>query len=306
MAVFRHPLTELSAFLLRLEQSPLALQQEVMARLGVHVGEERLHKMQQVLSLRTQAIVPLIENVYQPQNASAVLRTAEGLGLQSIYIVEKEHRYQVSPQIVMGADKWLDFYYAPHAANGGNAANGTPNGNADAASAIAHAVSDGATSIYGGSTSHHPTLALYHQLRRKGYRIAATCWTDDAIPLHELDLSSPIALVFGTELTGLTQEAIEKADLRTYIPMYGFTQSFNISVAAAIALRDLRLRMSTEHPDIMPLKTATQNRILVQWMASSLRLGEDLLKPYFDHPDLMPLPADLMPLHQDTAPPLNP
>lgn len=289
MAVFRHPLTELSAFLLRLEQSPLALQQEVMARLGVHVGEERWHKMQQVLSLRTQAIVPLIENVYQPQNASAVLRTAEGLGLQSVYIVEKEHRYQVSPQIVMGADKWLDFYYAPHAANGGNAANGTPNGNADAASATDHAVSDGATSIYGGNATHHPTLALYNQLRRKGYRIAATCWTDDAIPLHELDLSSPIALAFGTELTGLTQEAIEQADLRTYIPMYGFTQSFNISVAAAIALRDLRLRMSREHPHIMPLKTATQNRILVQWMASSLRLGEDLLKPYFNHPDLMPL-----------------
>ncbi len=272
MAVFRHPLSPLSAFLLQIEQAPIALQQELMALLGASIGDERLKKMQQVLSLRTQAIAPVIENVYQPQNASAVLRTAEGLGLQSVYIVEKEHRYQVSPQIVMGADKWLDFYYAPRAA-------GAANSN--------HAGANGAASV----TSHttHPTLALYDQLRRRGYRIAATCWTNDAIPLHELDLSSPIALVFGTELTGLTQEAIEGADLRTYIPMYGFTQSFNISVAAALAMRELRLRMSAEHPEVISLKTATQNRILIQWMASSLRLGEDLLKPYFHHPDLPPL-----------------
>lgn len=253
MAVFRQDhLTPLAAFLLRLEQAPDALQEEVMARLRPHITDERFQKMTQVLSRRTQALTLLIENVYQPQNASAVLRTAEALGLQSVYIVEKDHRYEVSPQVVMGADKWLDLHYAPSdAACGGN-----------------------------------NTLAHYALLRSRGYRIAATCWTEDAVPIQNLDLSTPIALAFGTELTGLSREAIETADVRTYIPMYGFTQSFNISVAAALCMHYLRPEMEKRHPDLLPLKPQVHRRVLIQWMAATLRLGEDLLKPYFQHPDL--------------------
>ncbi len=253
MAVFREDhLTPLADFLLRLEQAPDALQEEVMARLRPHITDERFQKMEQVLAQRTQALTLLIENVYQPQNASAVLRTAEALGLQSVHIVEKDHRYEVSPQVVMGADKWLDLHYAP--------AEDTCIGN--------------------------NTLAQYARLRRRGYRIAATCWTEDAVPIQELDLSKPVAMAFGTELTGLSREAIEAADVRTYIPMYGFTQSFNISVAAALCMHYLRAEMTKRYPERMPLKPKVYRRILVQWMAGALRLGEDLLKPYFQHPDL--------------------
>ena len=200
--IFRDPPAPLANFLLQLEQAPDALQEAVVAQLKPLIKEDRLQKMEQVLSQRTQALTVLIENVYQPQNASAVLRTAEAIGLQSVYIVEKDHRYDVSPQVVMGADKWLDLHYAPGEA------------------------------VCGGDN----TLAHYALLRRRGYRIAATCWTEDAVPIQELDLSTPLALAFGTELTGLSQTAIEAADIRTYIPMYGFTQSFNISVAAALCL----------------------------------------------------------------------
>ncbi|MDE7149600.1 MAG: RNA methyltransferase [Bacteroidales bacterium] len=256
MAVFRDHPSPLAAFLLRLEHAPETLQEEIIACLKPHITDDRLRKMEQVLSQRTQALTLLIENVYQPQNASAVLRTAEALGLQSVYIVEKDHRYEVSPQVVMGADKWLDLHYASSEATcGGN-----------------------------------NTLAHYALLRRRGYRIAATCWTEDAVPIQELDLSTPIALAFGTELTGLSREAIEAADVRTYIPMYGFTQSFNISVAAALCMHYLRPAMAERHPELIPLQPQVYRRILVQWMAASLRLGEDLLKPYFQHPDLPPIP----------------
>ena len=250
--IFRDPPAPLANFLLQLEQAPDALQEAVVAQLKPLIKENRLQKMEQVLSQRTQALTVLIENVYQPQNASAVLRTAEAIGLQSVYIVEKDHRYDVSPQVVMGADKWLDLHYAPGEA------------------------------VCGGDN----TLAHYALLRRRGYRIAATCWTEDAVPIQELDLSTPLALAFGTELTGLSQTAIEAADIRTYIPMYGFTQSFNISVAAALCLHYLRPEMERRHPQLMPLTPQTYRRVLVQWMAASLRLGEDLLKPYFQHPDL--------------------
>ena len=108
--IFRDPPAPLANFLLQLEQAPDALQEAVVAQLKPLIKEDRLQKMEQVLSQRTQALTVLIENVYQPQNASAVLRTAEAIGLQSVYIVEKDHRYDVSPQVVMGADKWLDLH----------------------------------------------------------------------------------------------------------------------------------------------------------------------------------------------------
>lgn len=252
--IFRDQPSPLAHFLLRLEQAPDALQEAVVAQLKPLMQEDRLQKMEQVLSRRTQALTVLIENVYQPQNASAVLRTAEAIGLQSVYIVEKDHRYDVSPQVVMGADKWLDLHYAP-----------------------------------GEDRCDDNTLAHYALLRRRGYRIAATCWTEDAVPIQELDLSTPLALAFGTELTGLSRTSIEAADVRTYIPMYGFTQSFNISVAAALCMHYLRPEMERRHPQLLPLKPRVYRRVLVQWMAASLRLGEDLLKPYFQHPDLPPL-----------------
>lgn len=265
MAVFRDRLSPLAAFLLRLEQAPETLQTEIIARLKPHIADGRLQKMEQVLAHRTQALTLLIENVYQPQNASAVLRTAEAMGIQSVYIVEKEHRYDVSPQVVMGADKWLDLYYAPNPV-----------------------LETAPSTACAGTTapSSDNTLAHYALLRERGYRIAATCWTEDAIPIQELDLSTPVALAFGTELTGLSRAAIKAADVRTYIPMYGFTQSFNISVAAALCLHYLRPEMERRHPELLPLRSATRRRILIQWMAACLRLGEDLLKPYFQHPDL--------------------
>ncbi|MDE5559099.1 MAG: hypothetical protein K2I84_00400, partial [Bacteroidales bacterium] len=137
--IFRDHPSPLANFLLRLEQAPDALQEAVVAQLKPLIKEDRLQKMEQVLSRRTQALTVLIENVYQPQNASAVLRTAEAIGLQSVYIVEKDHRYDVSPQVVMGADKWLDLHYAP-----------------------------------GEDTCADNTLAHYALLRQRGYRIAAT------------------------------------------------------------------------------------------------------------------------------------
>lgn|GEM_PF-670490 len=81
------------------------------------------------------------------------------------------------------------------------------------------------------------TDCLVH-LKSKGYRIAVTC-AENSVPIHELDVSKPLALLFGAELEGVSEEALELADVRCHIPMRGFTQSFNVSVAAAIALYEI-------------------------------------------------------------------
>ncbi len=84
---------------------------------------------------------------------------------------------------------------------------------------------------------------VYRNLHAKGYRIVATLPHENDTMIGDLDISQPTALVFGTELTGLTQEAIDGADAYVKIPMYGFTESFNISVCAALSLFSLTERM---------------------------------------------------------------
>lgn len=90
----------------------------------------------------------------------------------------------------------------------------------------------------------HPNiLQTYDELHQKGYKIIATLPHENDTMIGDLDISQPTALVFGTELTGLTQEAIDHADGYVKIPMYGFTESFNISVCAALSLFSLTERM---------------------------------------------------------------
>ena len=96
------------------------------------------------------------------------------------------------------------------------------------------------------------TRACIATLRAQGYRILAMCM-EDAVPIGELDFTQPTALVFGSEMEGVSQELLGLADARVTVPMGGFTQSFNISVAAALALyhiREDRLRRLGHHGDL--------------------------------------------------------
>lgn len=90
---------------------------------------------------------------------------------------------------------------------------------------------------------HHSTVDSINQLKAKGYRTVATTLREGAVPIAELPVDKPIALVFGTELTGLSQEAHDACDDFAYLPMVGFTQSFNISVSVALCLQTLTQRL---------------------------------------------------------------
>ncbi len=90
---------------------------------------------------------------------------------------------------------------------------------------------------------HSSIQEAYRHLHGQGYRIVATLPHENDQMITDLDISTPTALVFGTELTGLTDQAIAGADAYVKIPMYGFTESFNISVCAALSLFNLTERM---------------------------------------------------------------
>ena len=121
------------------------------------------------------------------------------------------------------------------------------------------------------------TPSAYRQLREKGYRIVATTpHTNDTL-IGDLDISQPTALVFGTELTGLTPQAIELADAYVKIPMFGFTESFNISVCAALSLFALtsRLRASDIHWQLSPEEILD---LKLNWCSQAIRDGENVMK----------------------------
>lgn len=119
---------------------------------------------------------------------------------------------------------------------------------------------------------------VYRNLHAKGYRIVATLPHENDTMIGDLDISQPTALVFGTELTGLTQEAIDGADAYVKIPMYGFTESFNISVCAALSLfsltermrRDTTLRWRLSDDDLLDLK--------LHWAMQAVKDGEKVIK----------------------------
>ena len=158
-----------------------------------------------IAPLRTRHLTVVLEDIYQSQNASAVVRTCDLVGVQDVHVIENRNAYQLNPDVTLGSSKWVDVLrYRDHPDNTGNC--------------VAH-------------------------LREQGYRIIATSPRGKDITPGNIPLDRPLAICFGTELTGLSDALMDVADEHLRIPMYGFTESFNISASAAIVLYTLMQRL---------------------------------------------------------------
>ncbi|MCR4659896.1 MAG: RNA methyltransferase [Bacteroidales bacterium] len=124
---------------------------------------------------------------------------------------------------------------------------------------------------------HNSIAEAYAALRARGYRIVATLPHENDTMITQFDISQPTALVFGTELTGLTQEAIAGADAYVKIPMYGFTESFNISVCAALSLFSLTERMRADSNIDWQLSDDEQLALKLHWAMQTIRDGEQVI-----------------------------
>lgn len=200
--------------------------------LGSFMTPERFEKILHHVQFRMRHLTVVIEDVYQPHNASAVLRSCDCFGIQDVHIIENQNTYEVNPDVALGSAQWLTL------------------------------------KKFSGENSN--TLKCYEELRSKGYRIIATTPHTDDVLLEELDVTSPFALVFGTEKEGLTCEAIEKADQCVKIPMFGFTESLNISVSAAICLHFLTMKIRRDVKN-WPLTGEDQKKIILEWLRCSLK-----------------------------------
>jgi tRNA (guanosine-2'-O-)-methyltransferase len=217
------------------------LQKSLIQYLETFLTEERKAVLYNVLENRTRHVTAVVEDLYQTQNISAVLRSCECVGIQDVHIVEGENDFQIHKAIAMGADKWLTIKHYPKGNN--------------------------------------PMLTCINELKTKGYTIVATLPDDNSCFLEELPLDKPVAFLFGTELTGLSKEAIAVADKTVKIPMHGFTNSFNISNSVAIVVSYCieKLRKSTIH---WQLSEEEKSELLFDWVQKSVNKPELLIKRY--------------------------
>lgn len=212
---------------------------ELIAYLSGFTLERRYNQFVKVLNNRTRYISVVLENVYQPQNASAVLRSCDCHGVQDIHIIEKDNSFLVDPNIDMGSSKWLTLHR------------------------------------YSSDTA-----GVLRVIKSRGYRIVATSPHKYDVDIRGLDLGrGPIALVFGTELTGLSEEALSMADEYVTIPMFGFTESFNISVSVALCLYELTHRLRKSNIQY-GLTIEEQEQILLTWLRSSIRNSDLIIKRF--------------------------
>ncbi len=114
-------------------------------------------------------------------------------------------------------------------------------------------------------------------LRDRGFRMYAAMLDPGAVPLGEIPVDRPVAVVFGNEKAGVSPETRALCDGAYIIPMTGFVQSFNISVAAAISLYDLTRRARAERPDSGLLSAAERGEVLFSWLPKSLRCGRRIV-----------------------------
>jgi tRNA (guanosine-2'-O-)-methyltransferase len=123
------------------------------------------------------------------------------------------------------------------------------------------------------------TLDSLKEIKKSGYKILAVSPEHNATMLPDYNLTEPVALVFGTEKEGVTDEILNFADETLAVPMYGFTKSFNVSVAAAICFYELRQKLIKSAMDYK-LTGDKLWELKVRWAKNSIPRGEEVLKSY--------------------------
>jgi tRNA (guanosine-2'-O-)-methyltransferase len=220
----------------------LSQEKRITDHFGKYITEHKKEFIENVLDGRTRHITLVLEDIYQSQNASAVVRTCECLGLQDIHIIEEDSKYSVNKRVLKGANKWIDLYrYKMKGFNN--------------------------------------TEICFRKLREQGYKILVTDPSPDGMSLNEIPVDKKLAIVMGNELNGTSTYSIEHADQKIFIPMHGFTESFNISVSAAICLNTLLTKMRNSSAS-WQLSVEEKETLRLQWYRKVVRRS-DLIEKEF-------------------------
>jgi tRNA (guanosine-2'-O-)-methyltransferase len=219
-------------------------ERQLIKHFSQYVSDHKKEFIEKVLSQRTRHVTVVLEDIYQSQNASAVVRTCECMGLQDIHIIENTSTYQVNTRVLKGSNKWMDL-------------------------------------IRYRKKGIDNTEACFQQLKKQGYTIYAADPSEDGVSIHDLDVNAgKIAIMFGNELRGVSNNALELCDYKVKIPMYGFTESLNISVSVAICLNTLVAKMHQNSWEKHGLTIEEKEELTLQWYRNVVRKS-DLIEREF-------------------------
>jgi tRNA (guanosine-2'-O-)-methyltransferase len=214
----------------------------VFQHLSQFVSDHKKQFAEKVLDARTRNVTIVLEDIFQSQNASAVIRTCECMGIQDIHIVENISKYSINPRVLKGSNKWIDIWH--------------------------HA-----------SKERNNTVALFSDLKQAGYTVVVTAPDDDGVAIQELNVDRKLALVLGNELRGASKEALKYCDEKVKIPMYGFTESLNISVSAAICLNTIMTKLH-QTGAFVGLSDMEKEQLRLKWYRKIVRKS-DLIEREF-------------------------
>lgn len=204
------------------------------------LSEERIQRFETVLRGRTRHLSVVLENIYQSRNASAVMRSCDGMGIQDVHLIEDVNPWVYNRGVSKGTPSWL--------------------------------------TLHRYKQQPDPTESCIQNLRDRGYRIAVTSPHVDGFNVDDVPIEEPLALVMGTEWKGVSDRMLQQADYHVAIPMHGFAESLNISVAAAIALYELSKRCRKLPEQTWGLSETEKNALRGDWAMHTVRKSELILK----------------------------
>ncbi|HEX7904199.1 MAG TPA: RNA methyltransferase [Chitinophagaceae bacterium] len=187
---------------------------------------ERREKLTNVLTKRQPDLTIVLENVFDPHNISAVMRTCDAVGVQEVYILTNKipRHKKWGAKSSSSAAKWLTVHQYDNA------------------------------------------VECFSSLRKRYSKILTTHLSSDAVSLYEINMTEPIALVFGNEHSGVSDEIRELADGNFIIPQVGIIRSLNISVACAVTLYEaFRQKNSAGHYNRQNMDDVMKQDLLQKW-----------------------------------------
>lgn len=206
------------------------------------VTDEKWLLFNKIANQRTRYFTVVLEDIYQAQNSSAVLRTCDAFGIQDIHIIENNCNFKINPEIELGTSQWLTLH------------------------------------TYDGEGNN--TMQAVQALKNKGYRIVATTPNVQNATIYNFDYhKQPAAIVFGSEKEGLSKQMLEAADEQIFIPMNGFVQSLNVSVSVAVTMQHLVYNLRNL-PIAWQLSEDEKNEIILQWLQLSIKQSHLILEQY--------------------------
>lgn len=205
------------------------------------VTDKRKDTFDKVLDNRTRHFTVILEDLFQKHNTSAVVRSCDIFGIQDVHIIENKYNSYMSNQVGKGSQKWVDFHhYRDKQIN---------------------------------------TQDCIDSIKEQGYQLIATTPHNESCYLADFDVTKKSAFVFGVEKEGVSKTMLDQADGYLKVPMVGFTESLNISVAAAIILQSVTERLRASDVD---WKLSKEDKLFkkVDWMEKTIKSIDKIKERY--------------------------